>query len=554
MRSPSNGRPPSSDGGAAPPAPAPDDDFAFYYSFLQDAAAPQSPLALDDAPATATAGAMTNGRRRKPRGPGAGDAGEGAGGAAAKKDGKKRSMARILTSLAALEAEEHADRAGAADASRRELALLESNADTRSHAMMDYYAKMEGSFDAAADADAAARSKRSRLAASAAAAAVVSAEDSATAAASASGTSPTRAAAGQGGHHQRRLWVKDRSRDWWDKCSSPDYPEEDFRRAFRMSRATFDMICDALGSAVAKEDTMLRAAIPVRQRVAVCIWRLATGEPLRLVSKRFGLGISTCHKLVLEVCAAIKTVLMPRFLQWPDAAAAAASKEAFERSSGVPGVIGAMYTTHIPIIAPKISVAAYFNRRHTERNQKTSYSITLQGVVGPDGAFTDVCIGWPGSMPDDQVLEKSMLHQRAAAGMMRDAWLVGGASYPLMDWVLVPYTHPNLTWTQHAFNEKVGELRRVAVEAFARLKARWACLQKRTEVKLQDLPVVLGACCVLHNICEIRGEEVDPAIRCELVDDETTPENPVRSEAAKRARDGIAHNLLHRGFGGTTFF
>ena len=65
-----------------------------------------------------------------------------------------------------------------------------------------------------------------------------------------------------------------------------------------------------------------------------------------------------------------------------------------------------MYTTHIPIISPKISVAAYFNRRHTERNQKTSYS-TLHGVVGPDGAFTDVCIGWPGSMPDDQVLEKS---------------------------------------------------------------------------------------------------------------------------------------------------
>jgi hypothetical protein len=413
--------------------------------------------------------------------------------------------------------------------------------------MMDYYAKMESSYDATAESEAAARSKRSRLAASAAAAAVVAGEEAAA-------SSPTRAA-GQGqGHHQRRLWVKDRSRAWWDRCNSADYPEEEFRRAFRMGRETFDMICDALGSSVAKEDTMLRAAIPVRQRVAVCIWRLATGEPLRLVSKRFGLGISTCHKLVLEVCAAIKSVLMPRFLQWPDETAAAKFKERFERSSGVPGVIGAVYTTHIPIIAPKIAVAAYFNRRHTERNQKTSYSITLQGVVGPDGAFTDVCIGWPGSMPDDQVLEKSMLHQRAAAGMMHESWLVGGASYPLMDWVLVPYTHPNLTWTQHAFNEKVGELRRVAVEAFARLKARWACLQKRTEVKLQDLPVVLGACCVLHNICELRGEGVDPAIRCDLVDDETTPENPVRSETAKRARDNIAHNLLHRGFGGTAFF
>ncbi|KAL5227510.1 hypothetical protein ABZP36_015775 [Zizania latifolia] len=440
MRSTSGACPSSSGGGGGG-----DDDYAFYYSFFQDAAGAASPLAVESA-----AAAMTNGGGRRRKRAGDGDDG----GAAPRKEGpgegeggngKKRSIAKILTSLAALDAEDHSDRAGAADASRRELALLESNADNKSQAMMDYYAKMEGSFDAAAESDTAARSKRSRLAASAATAAVLASEEGAaeTAAASAS-ASPSRGGGGPG-HHQRRLWVKDRSKAWWDRCNSADYPEEEFRRAFRMGRETFGMICDALESAVAKEDTMLRAAIPVRQRVAVCIWRLATGEPLRLVSKRFGLGISTCHKLVLEVCAAIKSVLMPRFLQWPDEAAAAGYKDSFQRTCGVPGVIGAMYTTHIPIIAPKISVAAYFNRRHTERNQKTSYSITLQGVVAPNGAFTDVCIGWPGSMPDDQVLEKSMLHQRAAAGMMHDAWLVGGASYPLMDWVLVPYTHQNLT-------------------------------------------------------------------------------------------------------------
>lgn len=538
MRSPSTARPTTGLGG--PAGLATDDDFAFYYSFFQDAAA-TSPLALDET----LAAAMPNTRRRK-----RGAADDAAAGATNNQDDgpeRKRSIAKIITSLAALDAEGHADSAGAADASRRELALLESNADSKSQAMMDYYAKMEGSFHADADSEAAARS---RLSASAAATAAVAAvEEAAANTNTTASASPPRA-----GHHQRRLWVKDRSQAWWDRCNSPDFPEPEFRRAFRMGRETFDMICDALGAAVAKEDTMLRAAIPVRQRVAVCIWRLATGEPLRLVSKRFGLGISTCHKLVLEVCGAIKSVLMPRFLQWPDEAAAATFKDGFERSFGVPGVIGAMYTTHIPIIAPKISVAAYFNRRHTERNQKTSYSITLQGVVGPDRAFTDVCIGWPGSMPDDQVLEKSMLHQRAAAGMMHDACLVGGASYPLNDWVLVPYTHQNLTWTQHAFNEKVGDIRNVAVDAFARLKTRWACLQKRTEVKLQDLPVVLGACCVLHNICEMRREELEPETPFPLVDDDTTPENPVRSETAKQARDSIAHNLLHRGFAGTTFF
>ena len=60
---------------------------------------------------------------------------------------------------------------------------------------------------------------------------------------------------------------------------------------------------------------------------------------------------------MLEICATIKAV------RWPEAAADVATQ--FEAASGIANVVGAMYTTHIPIIAPKISVAAYFNRRHT---------------------------------------------------------------------------------------------------------------------------------------------------------------------------------------------
>lgn len=359
---------------------------------------------------------------------------------------------------------------------------------------------------------------------------------------------------GSGGQQQqRRLWVKDRSKAWWDLCSSPEFPEEEFKKAFRMSKATFDMICEELDSAVTKKDTMLRLAIPVRQRVAVCIWRLATGEPLRLVSKRFGLGISTCHKLVLEVCAAIRNVLMPKYLQWPNENKMSEIKNEFRGISGIPNVGGSMYTTHIPIIAPKNSVAAYFNKRHTERNQKTSYSITVQGVVDPKGVFSDVCIGWPGSMSDDQVLEKSALFQRANKGLLKDVWVVGNAGYPLMDWVLVPYSHQNLTWAQHSFNEKIEENQKVAKDAFMRLKARWTCLQKRTEVKLQDLPVLLGAACVLHNICEMNNETLEPELEFDLFDDEMVAENSVRSVSSMQARDHIAHNLLHHNIGGSTF-
>ncbi|RLN22500.1 putative nuclease HARBI1 [Panicum miliaceum] len=263
------------------------------------------------------------------------------------------------------------------------------------------------------------------------------------------------AAGGRGGG--RRLWVKERDHEWWDRMSSPACPEDEFRRAFRMSRATF------------------------------------------------------------------------------------------EAASGIANVVGAMYTTHIPIIAPKANVAAYYNRRHTERNQKTSYSITVQGVVDAAGAFTDVCIGWPGSMSDADVLDRSALYaQRGAAGRLQGQWVVGGAGYPLMDWLLVPYTHQNMTWAQHVFNERVDGVRAVARDAFQRLKARWGCLQKRTEVKLQDLPVVLGACCVLHNICERAGDAVDPENAFQIFDDDMVAENPVRSQVAVTARDEIAHNLLHR--------
>lgn len=168
-------------------------------------------------------------------------------------------------------------------------------------------------------------------------------------------------------------------RSWWDECNRPDYPEDEFKKVFRMSKSTFELICFELGSE--GDASTLRNAITVKQRVAVCVWRLATGEPLRLVSKRFGLGISACRESVLEVCSAICSVLMPKYLQWPDVKSLRKIKEEFEAISSIPNVVGSMYTTHVPITPPKTCVApvaAYFNKRQTERNRKTSYSVMLE--------------------------------------------------------------------------------------------------------------------------------------------------------------------------------
>ncbi|CAL5096749.1 unnamed protein product [Urochloa decumbens] len=356
----------------------------------------------------------------------------------------------------------------------------------------------------------------------------------------------------------RRVWVRERSTEWWDRLDSPTAcPDAEFRRAFRMSRATFAALCDALGGVVAKEDTPLRAAVPARRRVAACVWRLATAEPLREVSRRFGLGISTCHSIVLQVCRALAAVLMPAAIRWPDDSLAAAA--AFRAASGLPGVVGAICTTRVPIVAPRNNLAAYYDRRLTERNQKPSYSVALQAVSDAGGTFTNVFVGLPGSLSDAAVLGSSALccarrgGEAAGGGQQR---LVGGASYPLTEWMLVPYAahgnnNNNLTWAEHGFNERIAAARGAARGAVRRLKARWRCLQRRTEVKMQDLPSMIAACCVLHNVCERAGEGIDPELmRYDELDDEeddgaaAAHGAATASAAAVQARDRIAHDLI----------
>ena len=43
--------------------------------------------------------------------------------------------------------------------------------------------------------------------------------------------------------------------------------------------------------------------------------------------------------------------------------------------------------------------------------------------------------------------------------------------------------------------------------AFGRLKARWRRLYKKIDMHINNVPNVVLACCILHNICEIHGDE-----------------------------------------------
>ena len=45
--------------------------------------------------------------------------------------------------------------------------------------------------------------------------------------------------------------------------------------------------------------------------------------------------------------------------------------------------------------------------------------------------------------------------------------------------------------------------------AFGRLKARFDCLQQSMDIRLEELPIVIHSCFILHNFCESKNESVN---------------------------------------------
>ena len=67
---------------------------------------------------------------------------------------------------------------------------------------------------------------------------------------------------------------------------------------FRMSNNTFTYLCNELRQAIQKKDTEMRKAIPVEQRVAIALWRLATTTDYRTIGHLFGVS----KPAVLRMC------------------------------------------------------------------------------------------------------------------------------------------------------------------------------------------------------------------------------------------------------------
>lgn len=152
------------------------------------------------------------------------------------------------------------------------------------------------------------------------------------------------------------------------------------------------------------------------------------------------------------------------------------------------------------------------------------------------------------------LLKLNSLFQKSVVsdGVEIPVHLIGDASFPLKPWLMKGYSQEHqLSPEQRRFTYTLSSARAVVDVAFTRLKGRWRCLLKKSDIDVSMMPRVVAACCVLHNICENRGDSFLPEWNIEMAPCASYQRQPDAEPydgdtycTAEVIRDTVTYNLL----------
>ena len=163
----------------------------------------------------------------------------------------------------------------------------------------------------------------------------------------------------------RRAWAWPRNQFWFESLLQGDFVEDWWKENFRISRRTFgyiDWVHRVVGSDLAKRDTRLPQCIHVNKRVAVVLWRLATGDTYRSTGLQFDIGRCTAMLITHDFCEAVAK-RATEFIKFPATEQKVLqSIRLFTNKSPFPQVVRAIDGSHIALkTVPVNEQIEYFN-------------------------------------------------------------------------------------------------------------------------------------------------------------------------------------------------
>ncbi|XP_063622989.1 uncharacterized protein LOC134795084 [Cydia splendana] len=265
-------------------------------------------------------------------------------------------------------------------------------------------------------------------------------------------------------------------------CRELQSDEEKFYSYFRMSKGSFEELHNILQPFITKQDTNWRLAISSKERLAICLRYLATGDSYKTIAFSFRVGRSTVGGIVENVCQGVWNSLQPIYIPTPTEDTWRKSESGFREIWDFPNCLGSADGKHVAIKCPKNSGSNFYC-------YKNFFSIVLLAIVDPFYQFIVVDIGSCGRFSDNGILESSDFYKECLEGKtlmppktlpgtddLVPQVLIGDEGFGLKPYLMRPFTQRAALQdeSKRNYNKRLSKARRVVENAFGILAEKWS--------------------------------------------------------------------------------
>ncbi|CAH1995223.1 unnamed protein product [Acanthoscelides obtectus] len=275
----------------------------------------------------------------------------------------------------------------------------------------------------------------------------------------------------------------------------------------RMSFEDFEELLQKIEPVISKKDTRWRKAIPGKERLALTLRFLASGDSFKSLHYLFKISAQLISSIVPEVCSALIKVLSnviqipSNESEWKNIA------KQFENIWNFPHCIGSMDGKHITIQAPINSGSEFYN-------YKQYFSVVLMALVDADYNFIFADCGCQGRLSDGAVFRNTELFKNIENNGLHcpsDEPLPGrnipipdlfvdDDAFGLCKQIMKPYPGLHEKGSkERTFNYRLSRARRVVENVFGIMASTFRVLRKPMLLQPEKVSLIVMTCVLLHN-------------------------------------------------------
>lgn len=230
-----------------------------------------------------------------------------------------------------------------------------------------------------------------------------------------------------------------------------DFPDAEFRQIVRMDKASFVEVNRMIRNHPIFQNESRNKQQPVWIQLMVTLNRLGcdgNGASVGRTARSCGVSYGSVCKYTKRVFTALLS-LQKLEVKWPDAAERVSISERFGQEHGIWGGVGVIDGTPAHIFQrPHVDGETFFTR-------KQRYSMNVQLICDDRRRIRYYYLGWPGSVYDNTVIEKSHMYLHPELYFSPGEFLLADSGYALLPFVCTPYRQPAASIP---FNEVFNEL------------------------------------------------------------------------------------------------